>query len=181
MSDEMELAFDEQLNTDLANKATAQSTFVWDEGYYLAQYSKHVIFKSDRETFERKDGSGSFENKLFDVPVGLFVFNLLGKAIKASDPITEFENPKGFTVRATFRDIVNDKGKLVPESLNGGLMTKAALLNGHAVTTTQELLDWYANNMVIIHVGRNKEWVGKDGKARPASNVIRGIKPYNAA
>jgi hypothetical protein len=179
MSDEMSVAFGEQLNTDLADKAAAQQTFTWDEGYYLAQYSKHTIFKSDIQEFTRKDGSGTFANKLYDVPVGMFVFNLLGRTARESDPIEEFEAPKGFAFKATFQTVVNDKGKLVPESVNGGLLTKAALSNGAGVTTTSELLEWLANNMVVIHIGLNKSWVTSAGKVMPASNVIRSVKPYS--
>ena len=180
MSDAMTAAFSEQLNTDLANKAVAQQTFVWDEGYYLAQYSKHTVYTSDKETFERKDGSGSFANKLYNIPVGMFVFNLLGRAVRESDPIEEFETPKGFAVKATFTEVVNDKGKLIPESINGGLITKAALMNGAGVTTTSGLLEWLANNMVVIHIGKNKAWVTSTGKSMPASNVLRSVKPYKA-
>jgi len=180
MSDEMIAAFGEQLNTDLANKAAAQQTFVWDEGYYVAQYSKHTVFKSDIEEFTRKDGSGTFANKLYGVPVGMFSFKLLGRTIRESDPVVEFDAPKGYAFRACFDVIVNDKGKLITESVNGGLMTKAALLNGANVTTTPELLDWYVNHMVVIHIGKNRAWKTNTGKDMPESNVIRSIKPYTA-
>ena len=176
--DEVQVAFNEQLNTDLAEKATAQNTFTWDEGYYLAQYSKHTVYKSDRAEFERKDGSGSFKNVLYNIPVGMFAFKLLGKAVRMSDPITEFDAPKNYTFREAFDTVINAKGRLVQESVNGGLMTKAALANGASPATTTELLDWYANNLVVIHIGKMKEWTGNDGKLRAASNVIRSIKAY---
>lgn len=178
MSDDMTVAFDEQLQDDLADKAAAQTKFVWDEGYYLAQYSKHTLFASDKETFERKDGSGSFANPLFNVPVGAFVFNLLGVGKRKSDPITEFEAPKGFSFRATFKEVANDRKKLVQESVNGGMLQSGANNGSGKMATVTQLLDWYANNMVVIHIGRNKEWTGDDGREHPASNVIRAIRPY---
>jgi hypothetical protein len=61
--DEMTEAFTEQLNDDLAKKAEAASqSFVWDEGYYLAQYKKHTTFHSDLETFTSKRDGSTFAN-----------------------------------------------------------------------------------------------------------------------
>lgn len=174
--DAMVAAFDEQLSDDLAKKADAQAStqHVWDEGYYLAQYEKHTTFKSEQEQFERKDGSGSFANVLYDVPVGMFKFKLLGFAGRKGDEIVEWTEPKGFTFRACFREVMNDRGKLVVESVNGGLMQSCACSNGFTGRATADLLHWYENNLVVIHIGLMK--ASADGKY-PARNVIRSIKP----
>ena len=176
--DEMTTAFSEQLNDDLAKKAESQSNtqHVWDEGYYLAQYEKHTVFKSEIAEFTRKDGSGTFKNALYNVPVGMFKVNLLGFAGRKGDAIVEWDQSKGYTFRATFDSIVNDKGNLIPESVNGGLLLACAKGNGFVGTTTTALLDWLANHMVVMHIGKMR--ASADGKY-PAKNVIRAIRPHN--
>ena len=79
--DEMTEAFTEQLSDDLAKKAEAASaSFVWDEGYYLAQYKKHTTFHSDIAEFTGKTGENVgkvFPNPFYNVPVSAMVPALL--------------------------------------------------------------------------------------------------------
>lgn len=177
VKDEMTAAFDDQLNDDLAKQAEAASaSFVWDEGYYLAQYKKHTLFASDKESFERKDGSGSFANIMYQVPVGAFVFDLMGFTGRKGEAIVQWDKPKGFSFKATFRTVKRDDGKLVPESINGGLMQAAATKGGCTSNKTADMIDWFANHLVVIHVGAMK--ASADGKW-PAKNIVRSITPYN--
>ena len=177
VQDEMTTAFDEQLSDDLAKKAeAANASFVWDEGFYLAQYKKHTLFASDKSSFDRKDGSGSFTNIMYQVPVGAFVFDLLGFSGRKGDAIAQWDKPKGFSFKATFREVKRDDGKLVPESINGGLMQACAAANGFTSTKTSDLIDWFSNHMCVIHIGAMK--ASPDGKW-PAKNIVRSIRPHN--
>lgn len=174
--DEMTVAFQDQLDDDLAKQAESQSAaFVWDEGFYMAQYKKNTMFASDKETFTRKDGS-TFVNPLYKVPVGAFVFDLLGFAGRKGDAILEWEKPKGFSFKATFQRVMRDSEKMTEESVNGGLMQACAAANGFAGKTTTELLDWFANHICVIHIGKMK--ASSDGKW-PARNLLRAIRPHN--
>jgi hypothetical protein len=180
--DEMTTAFSEQLSDDLAKKAEAASqSFVWDEGYYLAQYKKHTTFHSDIAEFTGKTGDNvgkTFPNPFYNVPVSAMVFDLLGFAGRKGDAIVEWEKPKGYSFKACFRDI-RKFDRLSDESTNGGLMQACAAGNGFAGKTTDELIDWFHNHLVVIHVGKMKAATGKNGQEYPARNVVRSIKPHN--
>ena len=174
--DEMTEAFTEQLSDDLAKKAEAASaSFVWDEGYYLAQYKKHTTFHSDIETFTSKKDGSTFTNPFYKVPVSAVVFDLLGFAGRKGDAIVQWDAPKGFSFKACFRE-VRKFDKLSPESVCGGLMQGCAASNGFDGKTTDDLITWYNNHMVVIHVGKMK--AAADGKYE-AKNVIRSIKPFS--
>jgi hypothetical protein len=176
--DAMTAEFDEQLSDDLAKQAEAQAStqWVWDEGFYLAQYEKQTTFKSELAEFTRKDGTGTFPNVLYDVPVGMFKFKLLGFAGRKGDPIIEWDAPKGFTFRAAFRSVERAPGKLTDESVNGGLLQACAASNGFAGKAMKDLLEWYENNMVVIHIGLMK---ANPTKGYAARNTIRAIRPHN--
>lgn len=178
-TDEMTTAFSEQLSDDLAKKAeAASSAFVWDEGYYLAQYKKHTTFHSDIAEFTSKKDGTVFANPFHNVPVSAMVFDLLGFAGRKGDAIVEWEAPKGFSFKACFRDI-KKFDKLSEESTCGGLMQGCAASNGFAGKTTDDLIDWFQSHMVVIHIGKMKAAVGKNGQEYPARNVVRSIKPHN--
>jgi hypothetical protein len=175
-TDEMTQAFDEQLSEDLAKKAQdASAAFVWDEGYYLAQYKKHTTFHSEIAEFTSKKDGSTFANPFHNVPVSAMVFDLLGFAGRKGDAIVQWDAPKGFSFKACFRE-VRKFDKLSPESVCGGLMQACASSNGFAGKTTQDLIDWFSNHMVVIHIGKMK--ASADGKYE-AKNLVRAIRPYN--
>jgi hypothetical protein len=113
----------------------------------------------------------------YKVPVSAMVFDLLGFAGRKGDAIVEWEKPKGFSYKACFRDIRKFE-RMADESVNGGLMQSCAASNGFAGKTTDDLIGWFQNHLVVIHVGKMKAAVGKDGKEYPARNVVRSIKLY---
>ena len=180
VQDEMTTAHVEQLNADLAKEAeTARAAHVYDEGYYLGQYKKSTQFinTTDKE-FSRKDGSGSFTNVFFNVPKWAVVFDLLGFAGRKGDAIVQWDKPKGFSFQVCFRKVTqtwpDGSTSTASESLNGGLMQSCASSNGFVGTDSDQLLEWYTNHMVVIHVGVNKK------KATGEKyNVVRSIKPFN--
>ena len=177
--DEMTTAFTEQLSDDLAKKAQdAASSFVWDEGYYLASYKKHTTFHSDIETFTKKEDGSTFPNPFYMVPVSAMVFDLLGHTGRSGDAIVQWDKPKGFSFKACFRDI-KKFDRLSEESTCGGLMQACAASNGFVGKTTDDLVNWYGNHMVVIHLIKLKATTGKNGKDYPARNVVKSIKPYN--
>lgn len=181
-TDEMTTAFSEQLSDDLAKKAQdAASSFVYDEGYYLAQYKKHTTFHSDIAEFTGKTGENMgkvFPNPFYMVPVSAMVFDLLGFAGRKGDAIIQWDKPKGYSFKACFRDIKKFE-RMADESVCGGLMQSCASSNGFVGKTTDDLIEWYGNHMVVIHIGKMKAAVGKNGQEYPARNVVRSIKPYN--
>lgn len=179
-TDEMTQAHVEQLDADLAKDAEkAREAHVYDEGYYLAQYKKSTQFINTTDAeFTRKDGSGTFKNVWFNVPKWAVVFDLLGFVGRPKDAIIQWDKPKGFSFQVAFRKVMNEwsdgSTSLTPESTNGGLMQACAANNGFAGATSDDLLEWYGNHMVVIHIGVNKK------KATGEKyNVIRSIKPYN--
>ena len=106
------------------------------------------------------------------------VFDLLGFAGRKGDTIVEWEKPKGYSFKACFRE-VKKFDKLSEESTCGGLMQSCAAGNGFAGKTTDDLVSWYGNHLVVIHIGKMKAAVGKNGQEYPARNVVRSIKPHN--
>ena len=72
-----------------AKAEAASAQFVWDEGYYLAQYKKHTTFHSDIESFTSKKDGTVFPNPFYKVPVSAMVFDLLGFAGRKGDAIVE--------------------------------------------------------------------------------------------
>ena len=181
VQDEMTTAFTEQLSDDLAKKAQdASASFVWDEGYYLAQYKKHTTFHSDIETFTSKKDGSTFNNPFYKVPVSAMVFDLLGFSGRKGDPIVQWDAPKGYSFKACFRDIKKFE-RMAGESVCGGLMQSCAASNGFVGKTTDDLIEWYGNHMVVIHIGKMKATTGKNGVEYPAKNVVRSIKPYQSA
>ena len=182
VQDEMTTAFTEQLSDDLAKKAQdASASFVWDEGYYLASYKKHTTFHSDIVEFTGKTGENigkTFPNPFYNVPVSAMVFDLLGFAGRKGDAIVQWDKPKGFSFKACFRE-VKKFDRLSDESVAGGLMQGCASSNGFVGTTTDDLIAWFNDHMVVIHIGKMKATTGKNGVDYPARNVVRSIKPYN--
>lgn len=178
--DEMTQAHVEQLDADLAKEAeAARAAHVYDEGYYCAQYKKSTQFiNTTDEEFSRKDGSGSFKNVFFNVPKWAVVFDLTGFAGRKGDAIVQWDKPKGFSFQVCFRKVEQtwpDGGTTTaPESINGGLMQACASSNGFAGKDSNDLLEWYSNHMVVIHVGVNKK-----KSTGEKYNVVRSIKPYN--
>ena len=135
-------------------------------------------FVGDKEEFARKDGSGTFKNVFFGVPQWAMVFDLLGFAGRKGDAIIQWDAPKGYSFRACFREVKNiwtdGTTSIAPESVNGGLMQGCAASNGFAGKDTNDLLDWYTNHMVVIHIGVNKKKTTGE-----KYNVLRSVKPYN--
>ena len=177
--DEMTAAHNEQLSDDLAKKAeAARASFVYDEGYYLAQYKKSTSFVSTDEEFTRKDGSGSFKNVFYNIPRWAMVFELQGSAGRKDATIIAWDKPKGFSFQAAFREVLNSwqdgSTSIAPESVNGGLLQACASSNGFVGKDTNDLLEWYANHMVVIHIGVNTKKATKE-----KYNVVRSVKPYN--
>ena len=178
--DEMTEAHVEQLNDDLAKEAAAaRAAHVYDEGYYLAQFKKSTPFiNTTDEEFTRKDGSGTFKNVFFNVPKWAVVFDLLGFAGRKGDAIVEWEKPKGYSFQICLRKVMNTwpdgTTSTAPESINGGLMQDCAKNAGFTGKDSTELLEWYSNHLVVIHIGVNKK------KATGEKyNVIRSVKTHN--
>ena len=177
--DEMTTAHNEQLSDDLAKKAEAASTsFVYDEAYYLAQYKKSTSFVTKEEEFTRKDGSGTFKNVFCGIPRWAMVFELQGSAGRKDAAILPWDKPKGFSFQSCFSEVnsvwPDGSTSLSTESKNGGLMHSCASSNGFTGKDTNDLLEWYSNHMVVIHIGVNTKKATKE-----KYNVVRSIKPYN--
>ena len=176
VQDEMTVAFKEQIADDFSKKMSAADTqFVRPPGYYLGQYKKHTIFASDIETFTSKKDGSTFANPFYHVPVGAFVFDLLGVASRKNDPIVQWEKPSGYSFKACFEEVLKFE-KPSEESRYGGYLKTCAEKGGCTSNATSDVLNWLENHMVILHIDVMK--ASADGKY-PEKNILRSVVPYN--